>query len=279
MSKLSSSLLWVAACCCIADASISATDSTLAWHMGSPFSDGSVAISLCSVWFGSRFGSHRIVTGSDRRCEIALGCLELPSASASFRGDTMQESTAQTTAATETAAAPRSSVEASPPWTRTRCAPCARREEEPPTRMAEPIASIPKKRRGQARKAAQPSQQTEPTWPPSASAAAKPRKATESGKPPDAKPSQRGHHLTPSERHRPLHQTIETDRLAERLTPITSHVSLRITQHDIAALARPPNHPRRSPLDPHPPLRYAIHHVRQVGVVGPKRSLTIKDKG
>jgi hypothetical protein len=58
-------------------------------------------------------------------------------------------------------------------------------------------------------------------------------------------------------------------------TPIASHVSLRITQQDIAALARLPNHPRRSLLDPHPPLRYAIHHVRQVGVVGPTRALEL----
>jgi hypothetical protein len=36
-----------------------------------------------------------------------------------------------------------------------------------------------------------PSQQTEPTWPPSASEAAKPRRATEHGKQPNAKPSQR----------------------------------------------------------------------------------------
>ena len=56
---------------------------------------------------------------------------------------------------------------------------------------AEHTASIPKKRRGQEKRAVHRSPQTEPTWPRSVSAAARPRRATERGKLPDGKPSPR----------------------------------------------------------------------------------------
>jgi hypothetical protein len=62
-------------------------------------------------------------------------------------------------------------------------------------------ASIPKKRRKQARRAEPALPQTEPTWPPSASEAAKPRRAIEHGKPHYAQPFHCTHRFPNADRH------------------------------------------------------------------------------
>ena len=128
--------------------------------------------------------------------------------------------------------------------------PCARREGAPLTRTAKPIASIPKKRRRQAKKTELPLPQTEPTWPPSASAAGMQRRASERGKPPEAK-------LSPKRPRSPRHRSFHPDRRTVLLTWHALPEPLLFAYQDITTLARLPNHPRRLLLDPHPPLRYA----------------------
>ena len=97
---------------------------------------------------------------------------------------------------------------------------------------------------------------TVPTWPRSAAEAAKPRRATAIGKPHDAKPRQSKHQARDADRQAPPPEPDRhADRHAHHLTPIACPIA-SLPQH-ITALARLPNQPRRSLLDPHHPLRYA----------------------